>query len=108
MVAQCLPFNALAVFWDPGQWGYLAGVYGLLFLPFFMAATSIGAVLRFGGPRISQIYAADLCGAGIGEPLRPGFFSACRRKRLWSSWPAAEPPRPCLRPFAGRSRGACC
>ncbi len=74
VAAQHLPFNALAVFWDPGQWGYLAGVYGLLFLPFFMAATSIGAVLRFGGPRISQIYAADLCGAGIGAAITAGLL----------------------------------
>ena len=74
VAAQHMPFNALAVFWDPGQWGYLAGVYGLLFLPFFMAATSIGAVLRFGGPRISQIYAADLCGAGIGAAITAGLL----------------------------------
>ena len=74
VAAQRLPFNALEVFWHPGQWGYLAGVYGLLFLPFFMAATSIGAVLRFGGPRISQIYAADLCGAGIGAAITAGLL----------------------------------
>ena len=74
VAAQRLPFNALEVFWYPGQWGYLAGVYGLLFLPFFMAATSIGAVLRFGGPRISQIYAADLCGAGIGAAITAGLL----------------------------------
>lgn len=74
VAAQRLPFNALEVFWDPWQWGYLAGVYGLLFLPFFMAATSIGAVLRFGGPRISQIYAADLCGAGIGAGVTAGLL----------------------------------
>lgn len=74
VAAQHLPFNALEVFWDPGQWGYLAGVYGLLFLPFFMAATSIGAVLRCGGPRISQIYAADLCGAGIGAAVTAGLL----------------------------------
>ena len=74
VAAQRLPFNALEVFWYPGQWGYLAGVYGLLFLPFFMAATSIGTVLRFGGPRISQIYAADLCGAGIGAAITAGLL----------------------------------
>jgi len=72
--AQRLPFNALEVFWDHRQWGYLAGIYGLLFLPFFLAATSIGTVLRFGGPRISQIYAADLCGAGIGAGMTAGIL----------------------------------
>jgi len=72
--AQRLPFNALEVFWDPRQWGYLAGIYGLLFLPFFMAATSIGTLLRFGGPRIPQIYAADLCGAGIGAGVTAGLL----------------------------------
>jgi len=74
VAAQRLPFNALEVFWNPVQWGYLAGVYGLLFLPFFMAATSIGAALRFGGPRISQIYAADLWGAGIGAAVTAGLL----------------------------------
>jgi GNAT superfamily N-acetyltransferase len=74
VAAQRLPFNALEVLWHPGQWGYLAGVYGLLFLPFFMAATGIGAVLRFGGPRISQIYAADLSGAGIGAAITAGLL----------------------------------
>ncbi|MBL0716291.1 MAG: hypothetical protein JJV98_21635, partial [Desulfosarcina sp.] len=74
VAAQHLPFNALEVFWDPRQWGYLAGVYGLLFLPFFSAATAIGAVLRFGGPRIPQIYAADLCGAGIGACMAAGIL----------------------------------
>ncbi len=74
VAAQRLPFNALEVFWDPGQWGYLAGIYGLLFLPFFMAATGIGAVLRCGGPRISQIYAADLGGAGIGAAITAGLL----------------------------------
>ena len=72
--AQRLPFNALEVFWDPGQWGHLAGIYGLLFLPFFMAATSIGTALRFGGPRIPQIYAADLCGAGMGACVTAGLL----------------------------------
>jgi len=72
--SQRLPFNALEVFWDPWQWGYLAGIYGLLFLPFFMAATSIGVLLRSGGPRIPQIYAADLCGAGIGACVTAGLL----------------------------------
>ncbi len=66
LAAQHLPFNALEVFWNPRQWAYLAGIYGLLFLPFFFAATSIGTALRFGGPRIPQLYAADLCGASVG------------------------------------------
>lgn len=66
LAAQRLPFNALEVFWNPRQWGYLAGIYGLLFLPFFLAATGIGAALRLSGPRIPQLYAADLGGASAG------------------------------------------
>jgi len=74
LAAQRLPFNALEVFWNPRQWAYLAGIYGLLFLPFFFAATSIGAVLRFSGSRIPQLYAADLCGASLGACVTVGLL----------------------------------
>ena len=72
--AQQMPFNALEIFWDPRQWFYLAGVYGLLWIPFFLAATGIGAVLRFYERLIPRIYAADLTGAGIGAGLAAGVF----------------------------------
>ena len=72
--ARRLPFNALEIFWGPEQWGYLAGIYGLLFLPFFLAATGIGAVLRFHRLRVAQIYAADLGGAAIGVCLAAGIL----------------------------------
>jgi hypothetical protein len=72
--AQRLPFNALEVFWDPRQWGYLAGIYGLLCVPFCMAASGIGAALKFHAHPLAQIYAADLAGAGLGACIAAGLL----------------------------------
>lgn len=72
--AQRLPFNALEVFWDTRQWVLLAGIYGLLFLPFFSAATGIGVVLRYYNHLIPKTYAADLAGAGCGASVAAGLL----------------------------------
>ncbi len=65
-LAQRLPFNPLEVVWDARQQLYLLGLYLLLAVPFFCAATCVGLTLsRFGG-RISTIYRYDLLGAGAG------------------------------------------
>jgi hypothetical protein len=72
--AQRLPFNALEVLWDPRQWVYLAGIYGLLCLPFGMAASGIGAALKFHAHPLAQVYAADLTGAGLGACIAAGIL----------------------------------
>ncbi len=72
--AQKLPFNALAFLWSPRQWGYLAGIYVLLLVPFLLAAIGLGAMLRYYGRRISRVYAADLAGAGAGAGLTLGLL----------------------------------
>ena len=72
--AQKLPFNALAFLWDLRQWGYLAATYGLLLIPFLLAATGLGAMLRFYDRRITRVYAADLTGAGTGALLAVGLL----------------------------------
>ncbi|MDJ0720032.1 MAG: hypothetical protein QNJ04_00275 [Desulfobacterales bacterium] len=70
--AQRLPFNALAFLWSPRQWGYLAGIYVLLLIPFLLAAIGLGAMLHHYDRRISRVYAADLAGAGAGAGLTVG------------------------------------
>ena len=72
--AQQMPFNALEIFWDGRQWVYLAGIYGLLLIPFFLAATGIGAIMRFYNRLIPKIYACDLVGAGMGAAMTAGFL----------------------------------
>ncbi len=68
-LAQRIPFNPLEAVWDLRQLGYLAGLYLLLALPFFCAATAVGlALARFGG-EIHRLYRADLAGAGAGALL---------------------------------------
>ncbi len=82
--AQQMPFNALEVFWDVRQWFYLAGIYGLLLIPFFLAATGIGAIMRYYNHLIPKIYAYDLVGAGIGAAMTAGFlFYLPPQTALW-------------------------
>lgn len=65
-LAQRVPFNALEVIWDPGQFLNLFVIYLLLAAPFFCAATSIGlALIRF-STIPARVYRADLTGAGFG------------------------------------------
>jgi len=69
LLAQRLPFNAEEVLWDWHQWLWLSMMYLLFMLPFLFAAGAIGlALLRF-GQQISQLYAADMVGAGLGSLL---------------------------------------
>lgn len=66
LLAQALPFNALAVVWAPAQLLYLPLLYLLLAVPFVAAGTCIGlAFLRF-GERIGRVYAWNLVGSGVG------------------------------------------
>ena len=64
--AQRLPFNALAVVWDPGQFLYLPVMYLLLVVPFFCAATCIGLGFVCFGDRIGRIYAYNMIGSAAG------------------------------------------
>jgi spermidine synthase len=66
-LAQLLPFTPQAILWDSQQVLYLIGIFLLLTIPFFFAATALCLVfLRFGSIA-SRIYAMDLGGAGIGS-----------------------------------------
>jgi spermidine synthase len=65
-LAQRLPFNALAVIWDPRQLLYLAAYYLLFAIPFFCAATCIGLAFAAFPTHIPRVYRYDLVGAGLG------------------------------------------
>jgi spermidine synthase len=65
-VAQRLPFNALAVIWEPQQLLYLPAYYLLFAIPFFCAATCVGLTLAVFPNHIGRVYRYDMLGAGIG------------------------------------------
>ena len=66
LLAQQVPFNALAVFWQPWQLLYLGVLYLLLAVPFFAGANCIGLTLMVFGSRIGPVYSANLLGSGSG------------------------------------------
>jgi spermidine synthase len=66
VIAERLPFNALAVIWDPRQLLYIPVLYLLFTVPFFCGATCIGLALTAFPDHIGRIYRYDLVGAGAG------------------------------------------
>ncbi len=66
-LAQTIPFNAEAILWDGWQVFYLIGIFLLLAMPFFFAATAICLAFMQFGSQVSRIYAVDLFGAGLGS-----------------------------------------
>ena len=69
IVAQRVPFNALEIVWDRGQFLNLTIVYLVFFVPFFFAACCIGLAFTCRGEDASRIYFFDLFGAGLGAML---------------------------------------
>ena len=67
LAAQHLLFNPEEILWNYHQWIKLSLLYVLLALPFFFAANCIGLTFSRFRTRISEIYAADLFGAGLGS-----------------------------------------
>jgi spermidine synthase len=66
LVAQALPFNALAVVWEPDQLLYLPIMYLLLVVPFFFGATCIGISFVCLGDEAGRVYAYNLIGSAVG------------------------------------------
>ncbi|MDJ0893906.1 MAG: SAM-dependent methyltransferase [Alphaproteobacteria bacterium] len=66
LLAQALPFNALAMVWEPSQLLYLPVMYLLLVVPFFCGATCIGLTFVCFGERIGRLYAFNLVGSAAG------------------------------------------
>ncbi len=67
LAAQALPFNALAILWEPDQLLYLLAMYALLVVPFFCGATCVGIAFVSLGERIGGLYACNLIGSAIGS-----------------------------------------
>ena len=65
--AERVPFNALEIAWNPGQFLGLAAIYALLLVPFFCAATALGIAYSGFDRHIPQVYGADILGAGFGS-----------------------------------------
>ncbi|WIM04631.1 MAG: SAM-dependent methyltransferase [Candidatus Nitricoxidivorans perseverans] len=66
-VAERVPFNALEIAWNSGQFLGLAAIYLLLFIPFFCAATALCIAYSGFGAHIPRLYGADIFGAGLGS-----------------------------------------
>jgi hypothetical protein len=66
LLAQRLPFNALALVWEPEQLLWLLLVYLVLALPFLSVGFTIGLCLTVWREEIPRFYQADLLGAGLG------------------------------------------
>ncbi len=66
LLAQALPFNALAIVWEPAQLLYLPAMYLLLAVPFFCGATCIGVAFVCHGDRVGRVYACNLIGSAVG------------------------------------------
>jgi len=69
IVAQRVPFNALEIVWDRGQFLNLTVIYLVFFVPFFFAACCIGLAFTCRGEDAGRIYFFDLFGAGLGALL---------------------------------------
>jgi spermidine synthase len=65
-VSMRLPFNALAILWEPEQFLWLGLAYALLVLPFFFGGGAIGLAFSRAPDQIGRTYAYDLVGAGLG------------------------------------------
>ena len=65
-LAQRLPFNALAVIWEPRQLLYLVAYYLLFATPFFCAAICVGLAFAAFPNHIARVYRYDMVGAGLG------------------------------------------
>src|SRR6266516_1123354 len=65
-LAKRLPFNALAVIWEPRQLLYLVAYYLLFATPFFCAATCVGLAFAAFPNHIARVYRYDMVGAGLG------------------------------------------
>ena len=74
VIAERVPFNVLDAPWSPRSLGWLLVIELVLAVPFFFAATGIGRALMVFRHRLSQVYAADLVGAGVGAAASVGIL----------------------------------
>ncbi len=65
-LAQRLPFTPFELVWQKRQYMYLAGYYGLFFIPFFLAGCFIGLNFMRFKQRVARVYFYNLTGSGAG------------------------------------------
>ncbi len=105
LLAQAIPFNALTMLWDGGQWLNLGGIYLALMVPFLFAGTCIGLSFRMCPQHIPRLYAADLLGAGSGCVLALVALSVVSPARLLLCCAALGLLAAALVPTVGSGRG---
>ena len=66
-LAQRVAFNPLEILWDPDQPLRLVVIYGLLFVPFFFAATCVCLAFTQFADQPHRVYSFDILGAGTGS-----------------------------------------
>ena len=69
VLAQLIPFNGLALVWEPSQLLWLTALYLVLSVPFLLAANCFGLLFVAWPKSIGRVYGADLAGAGVGAVL---------------------------------------
>ena len=72
--AQRVPFETFHLVTQPGQWGWLLLLYGLLAVPFFLASVSVTLAFLLQPQRVGRIYFMDLLGAGCGAATVVGLL----------------------------------
>ena len=61
-----VPFNPLAIVWEPRQLAWLALDYALLVPPFLFGGAALGLAFSRHSAAIGRVYGFDLVGAGVG------------------------------------------
>ncbi len=65
-LVNVLPFDSYSIAWDYRQVFYFGFYFLALSIPFVFSGLGIGSGLSAAGPRISEVYAANLVGAAAG------------------------------------------
>lgn len=66
MIVTRIPFDSTRIGFEPRQLFYLAAYYVVLLVPFTLAGLAIVSILNGFSGAVGRLYAADLCGAGLG------------------------------------------
>lgn len=64
--SQAIPFETLQLAIRAGQWGWLALLYLILSLPFFLVSWCVATALLLRPERVGRVYFANMLGSGIG------------------------------------------
>lgn len=65
-LAQLIPFETFELLARPVHFGYLAMLYGVLALPFFLIAACLAMAFMMQPEAIARLYGANMVGSGLG------------------------------------------